>query len=350
MKKISLIKTSKVLLLLAVMSMVFVGCNDSDDDDDEYGDWVQRSTFDGDSRSGAVSFTIGNKGYLVTGYDGDDYLNETWMYDADANGWTKVADFPGYGRSGAVGFVIDGKGYVGTGYGYDELNDEYTEFDDFYEYDPATDTWSSIADLGFGIANVDTTEDELARFGAIAFTLGSYGYVGTGDDGSEQKDFYKYDPATDTWENVIGFGGDKRQGAVVFVINDVAYIGTGTQNGGYQTDFYSFDGTSWTALTDLDDEDEDNEVLFNSGVAFTIGGKGYVGVGLYGALSTAVWEYDPADDSWEEVPNFEWSARQDASAFSFADSDRGFVLVGKSGSSYFDDVWEFLPNQLSDED
>ena len=41
-------------------------------------------------------------------------------------------------------------------------------------------------------------------------------------------------------------------------------------------------------------------------------------------------------------------ARQDAVSFSF--SDKAFVLMGRSGSYYFDDNWEYRPLEESDED
>ncbi len=59
-----------------------------------------------------------------------------------------------------------------------------------------------------------------ARYEAVAFGLGSFGYVGTGFDGSNAlKDFYQYDPASDTWTD-IGFSGNKRYGAVAFTYNN----------------------------------------------------------------------------------------------------------------------------------
>lgn len=338
MRKISLIKTSKLLMLLLFIASVFVGCESDDDDSDELGNWFKSSTFDGDSRSGAVTFTIGDKGYLVTGYDGDDFLEDFWVYDAESDFWSdaNLAPFPGVARSGAVAFAIGTKGYVGTGYdGDNELND-------FWEYDSVANSWRELTG--------DAVFPGSARFGAIGFSVGGFGYVGTGDDGSEQKDFYKYDPVNDTWTQEVGFGGEKRQEATVFIIDDVAYIGGGVQNGSIQTDFYSFNGTTWTSLTDLDDDDEDNEVYVTSGVAFSIDGKGYVGAGLLSSVSTSVWEYTPEDDSWDEVPDFEGSARQEASAFTFEDLNTAYVLMGRSGSSYYDDVWEFQPDVLENED
>ncbi len=333
MIKMNLIKKSSVLFLIAI-SILIIGCNNDDDDDDEYGNWVESSTFDGNARANSVSFTIGNKGYLVAGYDGDDYLSDTWEYNSEGDYWIQKADFPGNARSGAVGFSLEGKGYLGTGYdGTDELKD-------FWEYNPDTDTWTQKANF-----------DGTARYGAIGFSVGGDGYIGTGYDGSEQKDFWKYDTSTDTWEQVLGYGGQKRKDASVFIINDIAYIGLGLHNGGNEKDFYSFDGDNWTRLADLDDDDDDDDdyyILSSSSVGFSLFGKGYFTTGSVGALTTANWEYTPSTDSWDEVPNFEGTARQDASAFTF--DSKAFVLMGRSGSYYFDDVWEYRSDELENED
>ena len=333
MRKTILIQKSSLLFLATLITLFLTSCS-SDDDDYDYGNWVESSTFDGNSRANSVSFTIGTKGYLVTGYDGDDYLADTWEYNSDGDYWVKKANFPGAARSGAVGFSINGKGYLGTGY------DGNTELNDFWEYNPTSDTWTQKADFG-----------GTARYGAIGFSVGNDGYIGTGYDGSEQKDFWKYSVATNSWEQSVGFGGEKRQNATVFTIDDIAYIGLGIHNGAYEEDFYSFNGTTWTRLTDLDDDDDDDddyEILLSSGVGFSLNGKGYVTTGISGAITTESWSYDPATDTWDELPVFEGAARQNASAFTF--DNKAYVLMGRSGSYYFDDVWEFRPDELENED
>ena len=68
----------------------------------------------------------------------------------------------------AVGFSIGSKGYIGTG-----LLIVTFHFKDFWEYDPATNTWTQKADFG-----------GTARTNAVGFSIGSKGYIGTGNDGS----------------------------------------------------------------------------------------------------------------------------------------------------------------------
>ncbi|MDY0781433.1 Kelch repeat-containing protein [Tenacibaculum sp. IB213877] len=324
------IKKSGFLLLILTTSFFF-SCS-GDEESDEYGNWVESSTFDGNSRGNAVTFTIGNKGYLITGYNGDDYLADTWEYNLEGDYWVQKATFPGVARSGAVGFAINGKGYIGTGYdGNDKLKD-------FWEYNPETDEWTQKTDFA-----------GTARYGAIGFSINGVGYIGTGYDGSEQKDFWKYDPSNNTWEQIFGFSGEKRQNGAVFVIDEIAYLGTGIHNGSNELDFYSFDGNQWTKLQDLEDyNDDDDDLYLSSGVGFSINGKGYFATGISGSLTSKCWVYEPLTDTWDEVPDFEGTPRQDASAFTFENT--AFVLMGRSSSYYFDDVWEFKPDELEDDD
>ncbi len=328
-----MIKNRHLLVGLSIIiSILATGCS-SDDDNYERGNWVVRSVFDGVPRSNAVGFTIGNKGYMGTGYDGDDYLQDFWEYDIEGNYWVQKADFPGAGRSAAVGFSIDDKAYIGTGYS------GTTELEDFYEYDPSTNTWERKADFLGGV-----------RREAIGFGVDGNGYIGTGYDGkNDKKDFYKYNPETNVWTEVVGFGGDKRKSATSFTIDNQVYIGTGTTNGLYNTDFWVFNPATeiFTQLNDLNEEDDYQVARYNA-VSFNMQGYGYIVTGYSGGASSTIWEYDPLDDTWEEITSLEGVSREDAVGFSTG--ERAYVLLGKSGTLYLDDIYELFPQQEYDDE
>ncbi len=317
---------------LALIAMIFTGCSD-DNDDTEIGNWVERSVFDGIPRSNAISFVVNNKGYMGTGYDGDDYLSDFWEYDIDGDYWVQKADFPGKERSSAIGFATDSKGYVGIGFDGD------IELEDFWEYDPNTNTWNQKANFEGGI-----------RRGAVGFATNGMGYVGTGYDGeNDKKDFWKYNPSTDEWSELVGFGGDKRRDATTFEIDNKIYLGTGITNGLYIDDFWEFDPSTenWKRLKDLDEED-DYTIARSNAVSFTIGGFGYIATGYTNGALGSLWAYDPILDEWEEATSFEAYPRQDA--VSFSSNNKAFVLLGRSGGLYLDDSYEFFPNEEFDED
>ena len=324
------------LILLLGVPCTFSSCSD-DEDDELIGNWVRRSDFEGTPRSDAVSFVIGDFAYVGLGYDGDEDLRDFWRYDARLDFWTRMDDFPGSARRAAVAFSTDERGYVGTG--FDSDND--VEFRDFYAFDPAAASgsqWSVIADFPGS-----------ARYNAVAFAEADRGYVGSGYDGNWLKDFYAYDPATDSWEQIVSIGGSKREAAAVMSIDGRHYVVTGRNNNQNEFDAWAYDVTSasWEQLNDLDEDDDYNIARYGA-VAFSMNGLGYVTTGTSGFNVSSTWEYSPTTDEWEEKSAFEGAARRDA--VSFVVNGRAYVTTGASGSTRLDDLREFLPDDESDDD
>ena len=94
-----------------------------------------------------------------------------------------MADFPGAARSNAVGFATDSFGYVGTG----QVNQ--TALNDFYKYDPATNTWSAVANYPDSV------------LGAMGFAINNIGYVVCGIANSGNP-CYAYDQSTNQWSPI----------------------------------------------------------------------------------------------------------------------------------------------------
>lgn len=204
-----------------LLAIVCIAGSCTDEDEYTQGQWMKKASYNGVYRAYASGFTIGNYGYLCGGFYGanKDYLNDLWEYDMSRNSWTQCADMPVAGRKAAVGFAVNGKGYITTG----SVKDGSSSYcvADTWEYDPATDTWTRKDDFKGGV-----------RDGALAFSIGGYGYVGTGCNsdatGSEsayKMDFYRFNPngaEGSQWEAVSGYGGEKRYFGTAFVIDEVA--------------------------------------------------------------------------------------------------------------------------------
>ncbi|CAA9197171.1 Kelch repeat-containing protein [Flavobacterium collinsii] len=318
-------------------SLFFIGCS-NDSDEDLIGNWIKKSAFDGPARSSATSFVIGDYAYVTTGYTGDVYLKDLWSYNSTGDYWEQKADFPGIGRSSASAFALNQKGYIGLGY------DGTNKLKDFYQYNPTNNTWTQKTDFaGTG------------RYAAVGFQAGGKAYFGTGYDGNYLKDFYQYNDQTNAWTLVNGFSGNKRRNATAFVIADKVYLGTGSNNGVYQEDFWEFNPATdvWTRKRDIDkDTDDDNSynddyaIVRSNASSFTMNGLGYV---VGGENIKTIWEYNPTTDLWAEKTPMEGASRTDA--VGFAINNRGFYMLGRTGSTYFDDAWEFKPleEQTSDD-
>lgn len=324
------------LFFIGVFATVsFQSCKSDDDETTGGGgdtgptEWTRSTVFPEDPRNGAASFVLDNEGYVIGGFNQHNRTRFDDVWSFDGNQWTPRAAFPD-ARYHAVGFSIDGKGYAGTGYdGSDALND-------FYSYDPATDTWTAIADF-----------PGEARFGAVAFALGGYGYVGLGTTptGKAFSDFYRYDPQSNTWSLVSTPFTYKKAYAFAFVIGNKAYVGGGISNDRPTEDFYSFDGNTWTTLRDLNRQDEDHtyDVRRHSAGAFSLGNYGYIvsGRGLTGVVAN-VWKYDPNSDTWTgQHQALQGTARE--KAVSFALGGNGYITTGSNGSVFLDDNWKFTP-------
>ncbi|WP_431123596.1 IPT/TIG domain-containing protein [Flagellimonas flava] len=194
------------------------------------GVWSTVNTFPEGDRWWAVGFSNGNKGFVGTGFNGDNMESKDfWEYDPLDNLWTQKADFGGAARFSAAGFVIGEKGYIGTGYGGN------SGFSDFWEYDISEDKWLKRANVG--------GEEGSLRSNAVGFELNGKGYIGLGIDEAENrlKDFWEYDPDNDKWVGIADFKGDARTGASVFVIDGKAYVGLGNSDDDELKDFWVFD-------------------------------------------------------------------------------------------------------------
>jgi len=300
--------------------------------------WIQKNNFAGMQRYAPVGFSIGNKGYIGTGYDGttSTYFKDFWEYDPGADAWTQKADFGGNSRNAAVGFSIGNEGYIGTGF-YNG-----TFYNDFWEWEGNTDsltynTWTQKADFGGVVRN-----------NAVGFSIGNKGYIGTGNNCTYYNDFWEYTPGNGvmggTWVAKSAFPGAARQFAFGFSIGTKGYIGSGAttscSNSGWVVDFYEYDQGSdnWTRKQDFGGP---GGWYTNSG--FSIKDKGYVVNGIIGsstAYTNAFWEYDPLTDNWNSLPNFNGSARFAGVTFSIG--CQAYIGTGmEPGNLYLNEVWEW---------
>lgn len=184
-------------------------------------------------RVGPAGFSLNGKLYVGTGFNGSILLSDFWQYDPTADTWTQKANFPGGIKKDGIGLSINNKGYLGMGRGSVIGNEQ----SDFWQYDPSTDTWTQKADFP---ANL--------RSGQVAFSLNNKGYVGAGSYTGGGfpvffQDFWQYDPATDTWTQKTDFPSLPRTGSAGDIANSVGYLGAGhtkVPNIGVFQDFWRY--------------------------------------------------------------------------------------------------------------
>ena len=287
--------------------------------------WFEKSNFGGEARHRATSFSIGNHGYIGLGHInsviGVEY-EDFWKYDPSSDTWTQIANYPEGECFHATSFTIGNKGYVGTGR---LSNGSYSK--NFYSYEPELNTWTQIADL-----------PGVERRGAIAFSINGKGYVGTGQTFSgNSNDFYEYNPLTDQWIVRASLPGLPRTSSVAFSIGNFGYLGTGDTNSGSSNDFYQYNPVTnqWVIKAPVGTFER------QEATGFAVNGLGYIGSGddySSGNNYPDMWEYDPILNSWIQIEDFAGTPRRYLT--SFVIGSRAYTGTGTSGTN-FKDFWMF---------
>ncbi len=296
------------------------------------GAWTQKTDLGGVIRYDAVSFSIGTKGYIGTGWtveSGGYYLNDFWEWDQASGTWTQKADFGGINRDAAVGFSIGTKGYIGLGY-FAPIQQK-----DFWEWDQVTNVWTPIADFA-----------GVTRENSVGFSIGAKGYVGTGYNNGLLKDFWEYNPSTDRWTQKADFGGGERELAVGFSIGTKGYIGTGDSAGSdnITMGFWEYDPLidTWTQKADFGGGPN------GAAIGFSIDSMGYIGTGFSNPniYRKDFWEYNPSTDTWIQKAAFGGTIRGFAVGLSIG--TKGYIGTGYSNTTGSkNDFWEYDPSGVS---
>lgn len=227
---------------------------------------------------------------LAVDEDGNQSAVSNVTFENSGPYWTKLGNAPDekYRTSASI-IALNGKLYYGLGLAQ---NPSYAK--DFWEYNPATSTWTQKADFGGE-----------GRYSATSFSLGADIYIGfgVGSSSSYLKDLWKYTPATNTWTAAGDYpGATGIESPGVFTWDGAAYLACGQGNSSNASnELWKFDGTSWSQLASLPGD------VRRSPIAFAINGKGYVGAGQkvlngsYYSGSKDFWEYTISTDTWKQL-------------------------------------------------
>lgn len=227
--------------------------------------------------------------------------------------WAQLTDFPGAERDDGVAFVINNKAYCGSG-----LQVGWVLAGDFYAFDLATETWSTVASLPAG---------EQRQY-ACGFTDGTNGFIFGGEAfGSDLNDLWMYSPATNSWTAKASKPGNGVRGASCFVIGTMAYI----VGGAFTTNDAINEVWAYDMVTDTWTQKNNLPITNWRGSATSAKGKGYL---LYGmnsayAYSRYLYEYDPTGDNWTYKSTFAGPGTGKVYANMQAINDDLVVFAGK---------------------
>ncbi len=337
--------------------------------------WSRKAKFPGKLRIGAVSFSIGNKGYIgggrnfakpdsvgtslyfadtanvlistgpdtwqktnttfnYTNANGDSLLFDFWEYDPALDTWTQKADIPDTsmgGRAYAIGFGLNGKGYVGLGYGNPKIDID-TSLGSSVTLGPYIDSILHVQ-IAPGPPPVFAIE---TVFRQVLERTVDYTYT---DSLDYLQDFWEYDPSSDTWTQKDSFPGQGRAFASAFALRDKALVGLGLGDsvmGVMYDDFYVYDpiADDWTRTTDFPASNR-----FGAS-SFSLGFLGYIAGGNDGLPRKDFYEYNDISKTWDRLPDLPDSAR--SLSIGGITARFGYFGLGAGVTESYDNIFKWI--------
>lgn len=301
----------------------------------QYNAWTKLNDVGMGKRERATGFSIGGRGYLCGGVDTAEVIHkDLWAYNPQSDSWTQKADLPGPARRDAISFVVDNFAYVGSG--MDSISGPSgTTLKDFWRYEPSTNTWAAIADFpGAGGEGI---------YFATGFSVGGKGYLCGGKMGSTlySSQLWEYKPSNNQWLQRANFPGGVRYQMLSFVVGSKAYVGMGTDQNIFKKDVYCYDpgANNWQAIAPFPGYER------GSASAFTLEQRGFVCLGNNGGLLADLIEYNPKTDSWTLRAAYGGSERK--SAVSFVIDNKAYVGTGNGYSGKKDSWYVYAPSNYA---
>ncbi len=242
--------------------------------------------------------------------------------------WEQRASTP-FTKDHGIGFSLDGFGYVLTGGANGQV---FSATRDFFKYDPVLDTWEQLPDYpgpnrGYGIGDVWNGKVYFG-FGYDGFTL--------------HNDLWSWDPV-DGFVSLPDCPCAGRVHPALIAVDDKVYVGAGGGGGGNLGDWWEYDIVTqvWSQKTNLPGNR-------HHPYQFTINGDIYVGNGHL----TSWYKFTPSTNSWTQIASL--GARVAGAQFSY--NGKGYALSGGDvnhtsfSSGQFQeydpiaDTWTALPN------
>jgi N-acetylneuraminic acid mutarotase len=268
------------------------------------GDWFQRAEIGNFGRHRCAGFAIGNKAYAGIGHMNGTGVNivyqDWWEFDPAANSWTQKADYP-LPNYGVAAFGTSTHGYIGGG---TFLTNE------FYEYDPVLNTWTAIPPAPS--APNDQT----------AFSVNGKGYV------IDNSVLYEYNPLTQVWTFKSPPPVSSTIWCTSFVSGNSGFVKFGASLLEYKPAL-----DQWVTRASFPG------YATGGSSSFSVDGYGYI-ISGYGSwladLTKEVWRFNIATNTWDQMGDFDGSGRRFSVGMTV--NNRGYFGFGTNGIN-FNDWW-----------
>ena len=277
------------------------------------------------ARHHPISFSLNGKGYAVTGSLSSGVSDDVLEYDPVTNTWSTLPDFPGAARSFGIGVTTNGLAYLGFG----ATSVQY--LNDFWSFDATTGTWTQLASCGCS-----------GRRHPAMIAAGNKIYLGLGDDATgDLNDWWMYDIPSNTWTQIGSLPGVPRHHPYMFNAGGEVFAGLGHSGNVINDDWYKLDTSlnTWSAVGLFPGEAR------VAGTQFDWNGFGYVLSGDgddHSYMQTGeMWQYNPSADSWTQLTPHPGESRWAPGSFVINNDVYFFGGYNRFTSQYPNDLWKF---------
>lgn len=282
------------------------------------------------ARTSATAFVLNGEAYVFGGRANGSYLNDFWKYSPASDTWTQLPDVPFHARVKATAQVVDGKAYCGIGFN-GKIYTDSCYLRDWWCYDAASATWQQLTD--YPENNTDA---------AVSFSMGNMVYVCYGFYNGFKRSVFSYDTATDEWASMPDADTYMLAGGVGCSDGIRCFAGTG-----YRTEminkWYEFfpETGKWQSCRKMPDKGR----VFASALAvnsrfFVMGGRYFGGTETREIFYDDLMEYDAAADQWLLRGYLPQGGRENMVAFSIA--GKGYFGLGNNKENeIFGDLYSF---------
>lgn len=142
------------------------------------------------------------------------------------------------------------------------------------------------------------------------------------------------------WIQKANFSGTPRNGSCIFSIGGKGYIGIGTDSYpvyNFKNDFWEYDPSadSWTQKASFPGTARYTPIYFS------LGSKGYVGTGWnqVNPLFNDMWQYDQPTNTWTQKANFPGPQRQGGMGFTIG--NKAYAGFGNNNTNTFKDFYVY---------